>query len=101
MRQAWTRRRLHGHATWFAPGSLESLRHVGQTDVLIAFALGHDAIVEGYVGTSAALFVDLKTLRCFVAYIETFGIALRGQEYVILYPGIYGLREGGIELDAR
>src|ERR1700722_19635009 len=79
---------------------LEALRQVFETNILIALALGHDAVVEGDAGVSTMLLVNFKTLRRFVAHIEAVGIAFRGQEDVILNLGIHGLREGGIEFDA-
>jgi hypothetical protein len=54
---------------------VELLGEVREANFFIALTLGHDAVVEGNVGVSAALFVNFKSLRRFVAYIQTFGIA--------------------------
>src|SRR5580704_2739043 len=78
---------------------IELLGEVLKANIFIAHALGHDAVVESDVRVSTTLFVDLKSLRCFVAYVETLGIPLWRQEYVILNARVHGLGKGGIERD--
>src|SRR5579863_1396429 len=76
------------------------LGHVGHADILAALALGHDAVVEGDIGTSAMKFVDFKAGGGLLAYIKTLAFAFGREVDVILDAGVDGLSEVGVKLDA-
>src|SRR5580658_5745598 len=76
------------------------LRDVRQANVLEAAALGHDAIVERDVGTTSAHLMNLKPLGGLAADVEAFAIALGSEKHVICHAGVYGLREGCVQIDA-
>src|SRR5580700_9684822 len=71
------------------------LRYVRQSNGLEAAALGHNAIVESYIGAAAAQLMDLKSLRSLAADIEAFAVAVRSKEYMVLHAARLGLSARG------
>ena len=69
----------------------ELLGFVGHSDVLEAFALGHDAIVKRNAGGAATEFVHFKRCRGLLRYIKALTVAIRSQENMIVNTRVDGL----------
>src|ERR1700683_2995897 len=98
----WRSRRMHPnlHLLMLGFPLFELLGQVFEAKILGPYAFGHDAIVERYVGCPAALLAHFERRCRLLADIESFGVAVGREEYVILRSCVYGLRKGGVEDDS-
>ena len=80
--------------------SLVLLGDVLQARILVAAALGHDAVFESYIGRPTAQFMHFERSCRLLADVESPAIAVWCKEHVIVDPRIHRLCKRGIEIDA-
>jgi hypothetical protein len=76
---------------------IELFCQIGQANVLVAFSMRYDAVIEGHAGLPASELMHFETRRSFVRHVQTFAVAFRSQEDVVLDAGVDGTAEGGVE----
>jgi hypothetical protein len=74
---------------------------VGEADVFVVLAEGHDAISKADGGRAAAQFVHFEGGGGAVCDVEAFAVAVRCEEDVLLLLGVDGLNEAWVEGNDR
>src|SRR5271170_698559 len=77
------------------------LGHIFQADALVAAALGHEAVIERYIGRPAALLANFKAGGGFAGDVESLAVAIRSQKDMIGFAGIDRGGKGRLECDLR
>src|ERR1700733_4827843 len=89
------------HVRLMLPQFGRLLGHIFQADALVAAALGHNAVIERYVGRPAALLANFKAGGGFAGDVESLAVAIRSQEDMIGLAGIDRGGKGRFECDLR
>jgi hypothetical protein len=100
--QGWTLHRERGsfeQAFRLHRCVLELHGAIGQANVLIAFALGNDPVIEPYVRCSFAQFMYLERGGRLPGGIETLAVAVGREIHVVVHVEVDGLRKDVLQLD--